>query len=75
MHTLRARVCNGRLILDEPTTPPHGMEIDVVANDEGDDLTDEERAALHDALSAAWASAEADRVPAWDILDELRRRR
>ena len=36
----------------EPTTLPDGMVIDLVADDEGDGLTDEERKALHDALSA-----------------------
>jgi hypothetical protein len=52
MSPLRARVENGRLVLDEPTTLPDGMVIDLVADDEGDDLTDQERKALHDALSA-----------------------
>jgi len=45
-------------------------------DDEGDDLTDEERRALHAALLTSWASAEAGRLrPAAEILDELRRRR
>jgi hypothetical protein len=39
-------------------------------------LTDEERRALHEALSASWESAEAGRLrPAAAILDELRQRR
>jgi len=33
--------------------------IDLVADDEDDDLTDEERRALHEALSASWQSTEA----------------
>lgn len=46
------------------------------ADDEGDDLTDEERRALHEALSASWKSAEAGRLrPASAILDDLRKRR
>ena len=46
------------------------------ADDEGDDLTDAERRALHEALSASWQSAEAGHLrPASEILDELRRRR
>jgi hypothetical protein len=72
----RARVKDGHLILDEPTTLPDGTVIDLVADDEGDDLTDEERRALHEALSSSWTSAEAGRrrrVAA--ILDELRQRR
>ena len=76
MGPLRARVEKGRLVLDEPTTLPDGTVIDLVADDEGDDLTDEERRALHEALSASWTSAEAGRLRAASaILDELRRRR
>jgi hypothetical protein len=63
-------------VLDEPTTLPEGTVIDLVVDDEGDDLTDEERRALHDALSASWKSADAGQLrPAAAILDELRRRR
>jgi len=76
MGPLRARVEKGRLVLDEPTTLPDGTVIDLVADDEGDDLIDEERRALHEALSASWTSAEAGRLrPAGEIIDELRRRR
>ena len=76
MSPLRARVENGRLVLDEPTTLPEGTTIDLVADDEGDDLTDAERGALHEALSLSWASAEAGRLrPASAILEELRQRR
>jgi len=76
MTPLRARVQNGRLVLDEPTTLPEGTVIELVADDEGDDLTDDERSALHEALSASWKSAEAgDLRSASAILDELRRRR
>jgi hypothetical protein len=76
MSPLRARVENGRLVVDEPTTLPDGTTIDLVADDQGDDLTAEERRALHEALSASWQSAEAGHLrPAGDILDELRQRR
>jgi hypothetical protein len=76
MSPLRARVEKGRLILDEPTTLPEGTVIDLVADDEGDNLTDEERRALHAALTKSWASAEAGRLrPASEIIAELRRRR
>jgi hypothetical protein len=76
MSPLRARVEKGRLVLDEATTLPEGTVIDLVADDEGDDLTDGERQALHDALTASWKSAEAGRLrPASAILDTLRRRR
>ena len=76
MSPLRARVKKGRLILDEPTTLPEGTVIELVADDDGDDLTEQERRALHEALSASWASAEAGCLrPASEIIDELRRRR
>jgi hypothetical protein len=76
MCPLRARVEKGRLVLDEPTTLPEGTVVDLVLDDEGDDLTDEERRALHDALSSAARSAETGRLrPASKILDELRQRR
>jgi hypothetical protein len=76
MSPLRARVEKGRIVLDEPTTLPDGTVIDLVADDEGDDLTDEERRRLHGALSVSWESAEAGRLrPASGIMDELRRRR
>jgi hypothetical protein len=76
MGPLQARVENGRLVLDEPTTLPDGTVVDLVADDDGDDLTDEERRHLHEQLSASWTSAEAGRLqPASAILDELRRRR
>ena len=76
MSPLRARVENGRIILNQPTTLREGTVIDLVADDEGDDLTSEERKALHEALSASNESAEAGRLqPSAVILDELRKRR
>jgi len=71
----RRRVEKRRLVLDEPTTLPDGTVVDLVADDEGDDLSDEQRRVLHEALSASWKSAEADRLRAASaILDELRGR-
>ena len=71
MSPLRARVQKGRLVLDEPTTLPEGTVVDLVADDEGDDLTDAERRPLHAALSASWTSAEAGRLrPASAMLGE-----
>ncbi len=76
MNPLRARVQQGRLVLDEPTTLPDGTVLDLVADDEADDLTDSERRALHDALSTSWKSAEAGQVrPASAVLDDLRHQR
>ena len=76
MSELRAVVRNGRLVLDEPTTLPEGTVLDLVVDDEGDDLTDEERAALNAAISRAWKSLEEGRgLPADQAVARLRQRR
>jgi len=76
MNRLRARVEKGRLILDEPTTLPDGTVLDLVLDDEGDDLTDEDREALHGALTRSLESLEkGDIRPAFATIDELRARR
>jgi hypothetical protein len=75
MTPLRARVENGRLHLDQPTGLPEGTELDLVIDDEGDDLTEHERQALHETLSRSWTSAQAGKLrPAAAIIDELRRK-
>ncbi len=76
MNHLRAHVDKGRLVLDVSTTLPEGTVVELVADDDGDDLTDEERRALHETISASWKSAEAGRLrPASVILDELHKGR
>lgn len=75
MGPVRARVERGRLVLDEPTSLPEGTVVELVADDGGDDLSDVERRALHDALTASSKSADAGHLrPASAIIDELRRR-
>lgn len=75
MMRLRARVENGRWQLEEPTELPDVTELDLVADDEGDDLDDHAREALHKALLQSSASAEAGNLrPASAIIEELRRR-
>ena len=59
MSTIRARVRNGRLIVDEPTDLPEGTELDLAIDDAGDSLDEAERAALHAAIRQAWASLQA----------------
>ena len=72
---IRAKVKDGRLLLDEPTSLPEGTVLELVVDDEGDDLTDEERQALSEAIRRAWVSAATGRVkPAKTIVDELRTR-
>lgn len=61
MHALTAKVRNGRLVLDEPTDLPEGAEVPLQVVDP-DDLTDEERAALHASLERGLADLEAGRV-------------
>lgn len=67
---MKARVHNGRLVVDEPTDLPEGTEWDVMLYDgEGDSLSDEERAALHRSIQRGLADAEAGRlVDAADVL-------
>lgn len=72
---MKAIVQGGRLRLDEPSSLAEGTILELVLDDEGDDLDATERRALHDAISAAWASAKSGRVrPAQVVIDELRRR-
>ncbi len=76
MSHLRAKVENGRLIVDEPTTLPDGTLLDLVLDDESDDLSDKDREALHAALTRSSASLEEGRTQsASAIVDELRARR
>lgn len=72
MQSMKARVRNGRLVLDEPTDLPEGEEVELVPVDEvlargGDYLDDEERAALHAELEASIAEAEAGELVDADV--------
>jgi hypothetical protein len=72
MKAIKARVINGRLIVDEPSEFPEGTELDLTVAADTDELSDEERAALHKALRASWRSAQAGELkPARDLLDKL----
>ena len=74
--SIRARVSSGRIVVDEPTLLPEGTTLNLVADDEGDDLDNAERAALDAHLAAAWQSARAGNVrPADELIAELRKRR
>ncbi len=50
MQALKARVRNGRLVLDEPTALPDGTGVRVALLD-GDELEERDRAALEQALA------------------------
>jgi hypothetical protein len=72
--TLKARVHNGRLLVDEPTELPEGIEVALLPLDPGDWLDPADREALHRALVASQQDLEADRlVDAREVLREIRR--
>jgi hypothetical protein len=70
---VKARIVNGRIIVDEPTDLPEGTEWEVMLYDrEGDGLTDEDRAALHRSLLRGIAEADDGQlVDADDALADL----
>jgi hypothetical protein len=71
--TLKARVKAGRLVIDEPTDLPEGTEVELLPLDPGDWLDDDDRAALHRALSDSDEDVKAGRlVDAGVILRQLR---
>ena len=78
MQPVKARVRNGRLVLDEPTDRPEGEEVELVPLDDvialgGDYLDDEERAALHEELKASIAEVKSGQlIDAEVVLAELR---
>jgi len=73
MKTLKAHVKGGRLRVDEPTTFPEGTEFDLTVADLGDDLDEQERVALHNALNEAWKAARGGEVrSAEELLRKLK---
>ena len=74
--SVRAKVQNGRLIVDQETQLPEGTVLDLVIDDEGDALDEHERRALNAAIAQSVAQASVGRVaPVSDILQRLRERR
>ncbi len=79
MQPLKARVHNGRLVLDEPTSLPEGeviylQPVDGIVPVDGDDLGDEEREALHRELELSMAEAEAGETEDFaTVIAQLRR--
>ena len=71
--TIKARVHDGRLTVDEPTNLPDGTEVRLLPLDPGDWLDDADRAARHEALTPSEADVKAGRLlDASDILKGLR---
>jgi hypothetical protein len=74
--SIRARVKNGKLIIDEPTDLPEGTVLDLVLDDEGDGLTLKERKALHGELRRSARERKRGKTrPAGSVLAELHSRR
>lgn len=75
MEALKARVQNGRIVVNEPTDLPEGTVLELVVADPGDELDDEERAELHAALAQGLAELQTgDGTDADELLSELRAR-
>lgn len=75
MTAVRAHVRHGRLIVDEPTDLPEGSVVELVVREDKDQLSIDDRAALHRALETSCQQAMAGNVrPASAIVDEIRRR-
>jgi ribosomal protein L34 len=73
--TLRARVKNGRLVLNEPTELPEGAEVELVPMDDIDDLDPAERARLHGFLAESIRRhVPGTGVPADAVLERVRGR-
>jgi hypothetical protein len=74
MQPLKARVHNGRLVLDEPTELPEGTEVELIAVD--DDFDPEERARLLEAIEEGAEDFErGDHMDGFELIAQLRARR
>jgi hypothetical protein len=62
MRAFKAHVENGRIVVDDPTDLPDGTELYVLPLGEGDELDDDERAALHAAIAEAEGELDAGQV-------------
>lgn len=72
MLALKAKVVNGRFVIDEPAQLPEGAEVQLEVVD-GDDLNPQERAQLHAAIEEGLDDSDANRViSAEESLAELR---
>jgi len=77
LKTHTAHVKNGRLVMDEPTELPEGTAVELVSLDDvwvnGDDMDDEERAALERDLAASFEEEAAGQLlDASEVLADLR---
>ena len=71
MQALKARVHNGRLVLDEPTNLPEGTVVPLHIGDD-DDMDESEQARLHEALRRSIAQAKAEQlIDADEVIGKL----
>ena len=71
--TIKVRVKEGRIVVNEPTDLPDGTEIEFLLLDPGDWLDETDRAALHDALQQSETDiASSKLVSAEAILADLK---
>jgi hypothetical protein len=74
MQALKVQVKSGRLVFDEPTDVSEGAEVEIVVLD--DEISPEERAALHASLDRALEDSDAGRgMDAEEYLRQYRARR
>lgn len=71
MHSLQARVKNGRLVMDEPTELPEGSVVPLDIAKDWDGLDDDDRARLHQALDEAEGDLAAGRTATEDEVRAL----
>lgn len=79
MYSLKAQVNNGRLVLDEPTDRPEGEVVELVpldemlADDGGDDLDEDERRRLDESIAVSFEQAKKGQlIDADEVLAKLR---
>lgn len=73
MQALKARVEDGRYVIDERPEAPDGTVVYLMPIDDGDGLDDEGREALHASLVASEGDIAAGRtVPAEQLIARLR---
>jgi hypothetical protein len=73
MQPLKAHVKNGKLVLQNPATDlPEGAEVELVVVDETDEMEDDERARLHEALKRSMAQAKSGQlIDADEVIGKL----
>jgi len=62
MRAFKAHVRNGRIVVDKPTDLPDGTELYLLPIKDGDELGEEERAALHAAIEEAENELDAGQI-------------